>query len=133
MYLRKLRCLFVFYTPSTFRREFEIAEFVSFASLYLCILFYLFVSLAGCKLIPSNSPAFLYSVKRLNFVNFLSSATVLISDSVWPFAWRLASPIEACYLRRVVCRPCKLAQREENVKWRSYDAGPGPAELVNSV
>ena len=39
MYLRKLRCLFVFYTPSTFRREFEIAEFVSFASLYLCILF----------------------------------------------------------------------------------------------
>lgn len=113
---------------STFRREFEIAEFVSSP-----FIFYLFISSAGHKLIPSSSPVFLRSIKLLNFVNFLSSATVLISDNVWPFAWRLASPIQSCYLRRVVCRTCELAQREENVKWRSDDAGPGPAELVNSV
>lgn len=136
--LTKYKCIWencaVFLYFILLRLFVENLKLLSLYHLHHCtFVFYLFVSLAGCKLIPSNSPAFLYSIKRLNFVNFLSSATVLISDSVWPFAWRLASPIEACYLRRVVCRPCKLAQREENVKWRSYDAGPGPAELVNSV
>lgn len=130
--LTKYKCIWencavflYFILLSTFRREFEIAEFVSSP-----FIFYLFISSAGHKLIPSSSPVFLRSIKLLNF---LSSATVLISDNVWSFAWRLASPIESCYLRRVVCRSCELAQREENVKWRSDDAGPGPAELVNSV
>lgn len=94
--LAKCKCIWqncavflYFIILSTSRREFKIAEFVSSP-----IIFYLSISLAGCKLIPSSSPASLCSIKLVNFVNFLPSATVLISDNVWPFAWRLASPIE---------------------------------------